>query len=460
MRWLQTFVGLTLDKAPAYASWNMTAREPDVLIIGAGAAGLAAARDLARAGRNVVLLEARNRIGGRIHTIREKGWPLPVELGAEFVHGRPPETWDIIRGAGLAPCDVSDSHHWLEDGTLRRLDDFWSEVEAILGRLDKVEPEDMTFTEFLDRFCTDASPRARQLSFAFVEGFDAADPSRVSARSLAQEQQASEEIDEEQMFRLIGGYDRVPQELLNGCDHQHLTLRLEENVTEVRWTPGQVRAVAASGTFSARTALITLPLGVLKAGAVRFLPDLPEKRRAADQLEMGPVMKVVLRFDEAFWETERLPTVPRGQSLREACFLHARGPLVFTWWTLLPVRAAVWVGWSGGPSAAALSHRPGTDTLDAALSSLGQFLGVPKAALAGRLESWHIHDWQADPLSRGAYSYTLVGGTDAHRALAHPVQDTLFFAGEATHEGQSGTVAGALASGARAAREVLRALSS
>lgn len=430
-----------------------------MLIIGAGAAGLAAARDLTRAGKSVVLLEARDRVGGRIHTIREKGWPLPIELGAEFVHGRPPETWEIIRAARLAPYDVSDSHHWLENGTLLKLGDFWDEVEAILGRLEQIGSEDVSFVQFLDRFCPDASPRARQMSLAFIEGFDGADATRVSARSLAQEQRASQEIDEEQLFRLIDGYDRVAQMLLDGCDPDRLNLRFGEPVTEVRWKPGSAQISARSGTFSASQALITLPLGVLKAGAVRFEPGLPEKRRATDLLEMGSVVKTMLRFNEAFWETERLATVPPDQSLKDACFLHARGPLVFTWWTLLPVRAAVLVGWSGGPAAAKLSNRPSEDILTEALGSLAQFLGTDAATLRSRLRSWHVADWQADPLSRGAYSYTLVGGTDAHETLARAVQNTLFFAGEATHKGQSGTVAGALASGARAAREILGAAS-
>lgn len=432
----------------------MNVSQADVLIIGAGAAGLAAAHDLTRNGKTVLLLEARDRIGGRIHTRREQGWIVPIELGAEFLHGRPQETWDIVRAAALTPYDVHDSHFWLNDGALSELGDFWSEVEAILGRLDRVGPQDMSFTEFLDQFCPDASAQARQMSLAFVEGFDAADATRVSAKSLAQEQQASAQIGEEQSFRLIDGYDRVPQALLDGCNPKHLMLRLNEHVTEVRWKPQEVQAVARSGTFKAAQALITLPLGVLKAGAVRFDPGLPEKERAIDRLEMGGVVKAILRFDEPFWETERLPTVPPGQSLKDACFLHARGPLVFTWWTFLPVRTSVLVGWSGGPAAQKLSHRPPGEVLEEALGSLAQFLGIAAPALAERLRSWHVSDWQADPFSRGAYSYTLTGGTDAHQALARPIENTLFFAGEATHQGQSGTVAGALATGLRAARAI------
>ena len=428
---------------------------PDVIVIGAGAAGLAAARDLSRAGRNVLVLEARNRIGGRIHTIREAGWPLPIELGAEFVHGRPPETWDIIRAAGLAPYDVSDSHHWLRDGLLRRDQKFWEDLQAVMGRLSQLGAADMSFMDFLKTRCRDVSQEAKDMSLAFVEGFDAADANRVSARSIAQEQQASEEIDEEQLFRLIDGYDRVPQALLDGCETSHLELRLNEPVSALRWKPGSVEVVTQSSTFRAARVVVTLPLGVLKAGDVRFEPDLPAKRRAADALEMGPVMKTLLRFDEPFWENEAIPTLPAGKSLRDACFLHARGPSVFTWWTLLPVRSPVLVGWSGGPMAAALSHRKSEDVLNESLKSLGQFFGMDPTTLSNRLRAWHMHDWQSDPLSRGAYSYTLVDGSGAHEELARAIADTLFFAGEASYGGQSGTVAGALASGFRAAQEIL-----
>lgn len=156
----------------------------DVLVIGAGAAGLAAARELTRGGRNVLMLEARDRIGGRIWTGREAGWPLPIERGAEFVHGRPPETWDIIHRQGLATYDVSDSHHWLQDGSLRQDPGFWDELQKVMSRLSDPGGEDLSFADFLRRRCPDVPARVQEMALAFVEGFDAADAARVSSRFL------------------------------------------------------------------------------------------------------------------------------------------------------------------------------------------------------------------------------------------------------------------------------------
>ena len=433
----------------------MAISDTDVVIVGGGAAGLAAARVFSSSKLRVTILEARDRLGGRIHTLRESGFPLPIELGAEFVHGMPTETWDIIRAAKLAAYDVADSHWFLSDGRLQRDERFWDELSAVLGRLKNVGTSDRSFADFLRRDCADVPERIRQMALAFVEGFDAADPERVSARSLADEQEASQEEREDRLFRLINGYDRLIDWLAAGLDPKHVTVRLNSAVKTIRWKRGSADVQIGPESVPAKSVLVTLPVGVWKEGFVRFEPELHSKSRALEKLEMGPVMKITLRFREPFWEESPIATIAPNQSLRDMCFMHGRGMPVFTWWTLLPVRAAVLVGWSGGPAAAALSNQPTAQIIDAALRSLSEFLGMGAPILGSLLESARVWDWQADPFARGAYSYTLAGGSEAHDALARPLEDTLFFAGEATHAGQSGTVAGAISSGYRAAREIL-----
>ena len=436
----------------------------DVVIIGAGASGLAAARALSASDLRIIVVEARDRLGGRIHTLREPGWPLPVELGAEFVHGTPAETWDILRAARLAACDVADTHWFLRNGRLKHIERFWEETDSVFGRLAQMKEPDLSFADFAARYAADAPADARDLAFAFVEGFDGADTTRISARSIADEQAASEQIAEDRNFRVLDGYDRIIEWLAAGLDPQKVHVRLNTVATEVKWSRGSARVAVANGkstaAMHARQVLVTIPVGVWKAsatevGAVKFDPELTEKRRAAAQMEMGPIVKVSLRFRDAFWEQPGLPNVEPGQSLWNAAFLHARGPSFFTWWTWLPVRAPVLVGWSGGPAAAALSHRPQREILDEAVESLATFLGLRSTDIAEEIEAARACDWQADPFSRGAYSFTLVGGAGAGAVLAEPIDDTLFFAGEATHGGQSGTVAGALASGYNAARQIL-----
>jgi monoamine oxidase len=439
----------------------------DVIIVGAGAAGLAAATKLSAAGIKVLILEARHRIGGRIHTLRESHGTLPLELGAEFVHGMPEETWEILRAAQMNVCDVTDTHWFLNDGRLSEDATFWKDVQSVFDRLDRIYEPDLSFAEFLSRYCADLPERIRDMAHMFVEGFDAADAEVASARAIHDEQQASSAIEEDRSFRLLDGYDRLIDWLAGRLDARLVGIRLNSMVTDIRWQRGMVAVDARFGgkdqQFAGDRLLLTLPIGVLKApenkvGSVRIAPDLPEFRSAAAQLQMGSVVKVILKFREAFWESERFATLPEGQTLRDVCFLHGRGPKLFTWWNLLPVRSNILIGWAGGPAADMLSHRRPDEVVREALISLSQFLGLSAESLAQRLERSVLADWQADPFSRGAYSYTAVGGYNARAVLARPIEDTLFYAGEATHAGQSGTVAGAIASGYRAAEQIRSAI--
>jgi monoamine oxidase len=218
------------------------------------------------------------------------------------------------------------------------------------------------------------------------------------------------------------------------------------------------RAGTAARRIAADRVLVTVPVSVLKApagspGAIRFRPALPEKDRALSRLETGEVVKVVFRFRERFWEEEGLLAGRRDRY--DFAFLHARDAAVPTWWTSAPAQSPMLTGWVGGPSARALLPERDETVAAVALEALGNVLKVSARRLKSLLEGWHFHNWTKDPFSRGAYSYTGVGGAAAHRALARPVAGTLFFAGEATDSDQSGTVAGAIASGRRAAGEIL-----
>ena len=255
--------------------------------------------------------------------------------------------------------------------------------------------------------------------------------------------------------------------LRDGLDPDRTEVRLSTVAESVQWKRGAVSVVcrgidrAPLPTLSARTVLITLPLAVLKAGVVRFDPALPAKQRALAGLEMGQVFKIVLRFREAFWEKpeflkeRRAKAGSNGSGLN---MLHAHGAEVPTWWTSLPVRSPVLVGYVGAVAAEQLLAEEPPSRLERSLVALSEVLAVPRRELEEQLDASASHDWRADPFARGAYSYIGVGGNGAPRALARPVEGTLFFAGEATNGAEIGTVAGALSSGRRAAREVLRVL--
>jgi monoamine oxidase len=437
---------------------------PDVVIVGAGVAGLAAARRLTEAGRSVVVLEARDRIGGRIYTIRDERTPLPIELGAEFVHGSADEVVEIARNAKLVVCDIHGERWRAEGGRLRPLDDedYWETLGRVMKRLDPKRTPDRSFQEFLDTKPGGLSlARERTLAREYVQGFHAADPSRVSERALA-DGGAPEDEEDARQARILDGYDRVPSTLRAAVDD----VRLSHAVREIAWEPGAVEVRCArpgnrTSTVSARAAVITVPLGVLQQtdgeSAIAFTPEIDDTRQAASQLAMGPVARIPILFREPFWEARTMRRKTGGRSLAELSFLLSSDDDVPVWWTAGPVRAAMLVGWVGGPRAARLVSR-GVDEVEArAIAALARLFGMRRRRLQSLVEQCWYHDWEHDPHSRGAYSFALVGGSNAAKRLARPVADTLFFAGEAADtEGRTGTVHGAIGTGYRAAESMLR----
>ncbi len=427
---------------------------PDVIVIGGGVAGLAAAKSLTEAGKRILLLEARERLGGRVYTSPTPGPSVPIELGAEFVHGRPREIWAIIEAARLPTQPVVNLHYVRRDGRLTRVTDFQERVDRVLGKPGEQGDQDRSVADYLEsRASTDREALA--LAKAYVEGFHAADTTKMSLLGFAHAESATSAGGESQ-FRLAVGYDEIVAWLCSQLPESRSQIRLGSIASEIRWSRGmvEVRTLTAAGeahTDSAAQAIITLPLGVLKAphaapGAVRFIPALSAKLPALERLEMGAILRLMLWFDAAFWPVPDLS------------FLHDTTGLLPIWWTRAPVQAPVLTGWIGGPRAAALARDGPERIVQRATDSLGNALGVDPGTVRSHLREMHYHDWIEDPFSRGAYSYVAVGGLGAEAKLAEPVEGTLFFAGEATQsDGNLGTVHGAISSGCRAAREALAA---
>jgi len=436
----------------------------DVLIIGAGPAGLAAARDLSQAGVRLLILEARPRIGGRILTLRNGIGTLPIELGAEFIHGDAKETQALCDAGRLIVDRLSGPHHEIRDGSLRPVTDFWGAVESYSKSLKKrygaTGLRDQSFLASLDH--VHLSARRRDLLLQYARGFQGADPERLSARSLAGE--GAEASDHQ--YRVVSGYEAVLEQLRAESDSDYIDLRLETAVAELRWKVGEVTAVtnhengSQKEQFTARAAVVALPHAILRSKDLRFSPELKEQERQWNHLEVGHVFKIVLRFREAFWEDAsfvRHRVQGRPGNSDHFGFVQAPHEDVPVWWTADPARAPFLTGWAGGPDALALLKLDERSRLERSLQSLSRSLALPRSRLDGLLDQWWTHDWSQDPWSRGAYSYVGVGGAKAPSLLARPVQDTIYFAGDYLSQGSMGTVEGALSSGRRAARLLLEA---
>jgi monoamine oxidase len=445
----------------------------DVAILGAGVAGLAAGRTLAAAGLRIAVLEARGRVGGRIFTMHPATAGMagsPVELGAEFIHGLPQESWDLLREALLDTYELDGATLCSVDGILQRHDEQREGGIAILEQMTQwlaaqSPGSDMSFADYLP--LTDASPAARARAVEYVEGFNAADSGVIGVAALARQQQAEDQIDSDRLFRVLRGYDALPKFLSQQMLAAGGSVLLDSVVQRIAWQRG---AVKISGTrngneafgLSAKRALICVPLGVLQADAIEFAPAPGNVLSHARRMRMGPVLRITLIFRKRFWAKLYVPEAPAEvqAGLERLSFLFTHGASPPTWWTPMPHTEPMITAWVAGPRALLMEQQRkaagGADALlEMCLTTLANAFDLPLVRLQKQLVSWHTHDWQADPYALGAYSYAPAGAVDASAMMTQPVEDTLFFAGEHTDtSGHWGTVHGALRSGLRAAAQL------
>jgi monoamine oxidase len=420
---------------------------PEVLIIGAGVAGLTAARDLTAAGARVLVLEARDRLGGRVMTHHTPDGP--VELGAEFVHGAVEETLSVAREAALALRETDRGAPRVKGAdreTAEEPADVFSAMDVVLAHASADGPDE-SFQHLVER--ADVEPEVKARCLALVEGYHAADPARIGVRSLLKNTAADERPGANRQFRFVGGYDGLVAAIFQRIDPALCDVRLDTVVTEVSWERRRVAARTSAGEeLEAPQLIVTVPLGVLKAGAIEFSPRLAEKEEVIGRLEMGDAERVSLCLASDAWlAPDRFP--PGG-------FLLTGEPPFPVWWVSRPPPFPVATGWAGGRNARALRQMGGAARVDAAVAALAAALGADAGRLRQDLRGGFSHNWLADPFARGAYSYAGVGGSEAGTELAVPIDGTLFFAGEATEsDGQNGTVHGAIASGRRAAKQAL-----
>jgi len=429
-------------------------QKTEVLIVGAGVAGLAAFQKLSASGLDVLCVEARDRIGGRILTVHDPFSPLPVELGPEFIHGRPPEIWDIVRDANLLAYDCDENAVHMNAGKVEDAADAWEQVDEITEDMKRVTQhgEDPTFADFVKR--STHSEKAKRWATGYVEGFNAAHKEIVGVASLALDEKAADAIEGDRNFRIVNGYQSIPNYLLAGAKNGSVRLQLNTIVEAIDWklesATVHIRSALTdeSSTIQARRLIITVPLVVLQQ--ISFRPEPAEMLAAAHALRFGQVMRVVFRFDHPWWEDHK--------DLADAGFWLSQERYFPTWWTILPVRAPLLTGWSAGPHADQLLGLPEPEVIKRALEDLSNLTGHASNDLKNSLQAVYFHNWHNDPFARGAYSYVPAGALRQREVLARPVENTLFFAGEATEvNGHSATVHGAIATGYRAARQILKA---
>lgn len=420
------------------------AQSRSIVVIGAGAAGLAAAQFLRNQRQNVIVLEARDRIGGRVHTDYDFA-PFPVELGAEYIHGENVSTFDIARRQGLDLLPAFDNERntyvylngelipaprWFLIPRINLIDNgFFALAEVREGS----GAGDISLAGLLEsRGITLDEGLYRLVDHAIQAEYAATLDEQGTFGLLELEDDSGGD------HRIAEGYSRMFETFARGLD-----IRLNSVVESITWSASGVRVTTRDGeAYDADRAIITVPLALLQARDIRFEPPLPEEKLAAiDGLGSGAVGKVILRFDEPFWADNME-------------LLYSDLPIQLGWTPGFGRdETPVFTAYFGGASGEVFSQMGLDGSVTAVTADLERIFGVQN--LSARILDARFANWVGDPFSKMGYSYTPVGSAGLRDVLAAPLDDVLYWAGEATNRGRPGLVHGAFDSGLRAAREVL-----
>ncbi|HLO87116.1 MAG TPA: FAD-dependent oxidoreductase [Nostocaceae cyanobacterium] len=427
-------------------------KDADVIVVGAGIAGIEAARVLQSQGYKVVVLEGRDRIGGRIWTSRTLQ-NIPLDLGASWIQGtRNNPLVEITRQFKIKtlPTDYDSLTQYHSNGEeftekeSQQLDEYFTEL---MGELEKKREQmqeknqkDISLQAAIDKVLAKIELDKQELiglNYSInttIEHEYAADSDDLSLYNFDQDKELKGGS-----VLFPGGYSQIPNKLA-----ENLTIRLEHIVKRIEYSNGSVKVITNKGTFTADKAVITLPLGILKTGTVEFYPALPTRKQTAiNKLGMGVLNKVYLRFSKVFWDKNSDMLGYLSQNKGEWCeflniYKYTKQPILLCF--------------NAGSYGEKLETLTDTKIIQSAMKVLRTIYGenIPNP------EDWLITRWGADQFTKGSYSYLPVGASNADReALAEPVANKLFFAGEATSKDYPATVHGALLSGKQAAKQII-----
>jgi monoamine oxidase len=418
-----------------------------VIVVGAGAAGLMVARELLRAGKEVLILEARDRIGGRIHTMLNQ--QFTIEAGAEFVHGHLPLTMELLNEYGISYYETGGEMVQIENGNLREREGFISGWDELLMKMGEVKT-DMAFSDFLSiHFGEKKYEKLRSSVLRFAEGFDTADTNIASTLALYREWTGEED---ESQYRIEGGYSRLTDALLNECLALGGSLKMSHTVKKIQWEKNKVEVCTHNGQeFPGNRIILTVPVNVLKAqhwepAGIAFTPSPKHHLDAIEKMGFGSVIKMIYQFEETFWR----------QKIKNTGFIIS-DETIPTWWSQFPKSDFTLTGWLGGPSSKAFQQKTSEQISELAIRSLASIFKTDLSSMQSQITGQYVFNWGNDPFTLGSYSFPAIGSNEARKLLSNPVDNTLFFSGEALYEGSfGGSVEAALASGSDVAKKLLQ----
>jgi monoamine oxidase len=422
----------------------------EVIVVGAGSAGLAAASELKTAGISCCVLEASPRTGGRVFSVASPHSPLAIELGAEFIHGMPPATFALVRQQRMLIMEAGGKRFQFTRGKISEFPDFWEWMEKLSSGIAKQGiKQDRSWYEILEQSRYKNHP-LRPFALSFLEGFHGADPKLISYNSLKNAEKFGEKIQSDRSFRMPNGYDQLLQPFLQ----TEPDIRLQHLVRKITWTRGEVSLDVSTPkgvkTFEAKRVILAVPLPILKTG-IEFFPALTMKEKPLSHILMGQVTRVNFEFDEPFWQGKK----QEQSDLADLGFLLSPSREFGTWWSTHPIRSCRLVAWAGYESTLNFKDATESEVIGRALNSLSAMTKTPPAQVQKHVLEARCHLWHKDPLIQGAYSFLKVGAANAMKDLVRPVDKTLYFAGEHCHyQGNHASVDGAIETGYQAAKTI------
>jgi monoamine oxidase len=422
----------------------------DAIIIGGGAAGLMAAKILSANHKKILLLEAKDRLGGRIYPVNS--FSFPAEGGAEFIHGNLKTTFGLLKEAHHNKEKIKGTFCKVEKGKWYADNHLVPGWELLIQRMKDCK-KDVSIHDFLNTFLKAKKYDALKKYFTkYIEGYDAANPVNTSIFAIRKEMQAGDKP----QYRPQSGYHSLIDYLKETCLRNGAVITTNEPVIKLLRNKN-VEVFTSQKKYSCKKVICAVPLGVLQStrkqkSFIDFPDFLKGHLNAAKKIGNGPVIKFLLEFDKAFWLDE---TFLKDKNVPAPSYLFT-DTVIPTWWTQYPSREPLLTGWLAGPSSYKIRNYSAKKFEQMVLESLSSIFTMSVDDVQKRLKNFRVVNWINEPYILGGYSYPTLQTTKARKILQQSFENAFYFAGEYVPDNSSSTVDAALLSGKLVAKQIVK----